>query len=286
MSNRKGNSTVAPTPNTLAPIAGGPGGGPKKHVSTWRTFDTDGDGKLEGGEIRALERKLNDDNQTIKFLKKAMGFLVACFLIQTGMMAGVTYSVVQGAKEIETDANGSIISAGTGTIVSTTTAEEQVPLIIAPVLPVDVLGRIKFVSVTAYDIKSSTKNYSSAVLGMTIADFHKLSDTEIVLISAAGNALHIKDGAAWVNIQEEAAFFEHGNYKVCPNKATHSSLFVSGLDVDMYTELAISTLSSALSDGERRSRRERKRRGAASCGAGRERRTELAALQDGECGCE
>ena len=202
------------------------------------------------------------------------------------LISEVAYSVQHILMILYTRLAFSTYLPGTGTIVSTTTAEEQVPLIIAPVLPVDVLGRIKFVSVTAYDIKSSTKNYSSAVLGMTIADFHKLSDTEIVLISAAGNALHIKDGAAWVNIQEEAAFFEHGNYKVCPNKATHSSLFVSGLDVDMYTELAISTLSSALSDGERRSRRERKRRGAASCGAGRERRTELAALQDGECGCE
>ena len=164
------------------------------------------------------------------------------------------------------------------------------PLILAPVLPVDVLGRVKFVSVTAYDIVSGNathpKNHKSAVLGMTIADFHKLSDTEIVLISSAGNALHIKDGAAWVNIQEEAAFFQHGNYKVCPNKATHSSLFVTGLDTAMYTELAITTLTNVLSEGERRSRSQRKRRGSGDCGAGRHRRTALAALQDGECGCE
>ena len=55
---------------------------PKVQQSEWRTFDRDGDGKLDEFEVRALEERLKDDDRMIGYLKHTIVILIVGFLIQ------------------------------------------------------------------------------------------------------------------------------------------------------------------------------------------------------------
>jgi len=234
-------------------------------------YDTNADGTFSMLEVKAIVQ----DMQTAKKQAKNMGRLAAGIAIVSllicGALFGLMFAANEGSKESHVKGSQPALTAKGGSLlVATAEATEDIELYLAPVLPDDVLHRIKSMTinvdgVTVDDIpiglpmndrrRTNDENVEaenaenenvevSTEFGLRVTGYAKVSDTEIIFSTGDGSNLRISGGSAY--FEYKGTSFDQKTYMACGQSATCSSLDINGaINVAEYKAKADAALADA-----------------------------------------
>lgn len=227
--------------------------GAKRHAAS---FDANNDGKIDESEQAELELHMTKREATLSFFRAGFIIAVIAFFIHIAVSSALTYVVVKESKETKAQTNGGnqpVLTSTDGTaLIATAEATEDVELYLAPVLPDDVLHRIKSMTITANGVTvdgapngvDEDNDPTSVEFGLRVTGYAKVSDTEIVFSTGDGSNLRVKGGVA--SLEYKGTAFDQGTYSACGKRATCSSLDISGaFDVAAFKAKADAALAAA-----------------------------------------
>ena len=209
----------------------------------FRLADKDNSGSISRGEFEELHKLVVADAQRdaaklieqsarttrAKRKQKALfGFSCVLFLsLVTSVFAnlGMIYWIVNTQVRTEADESSATLTAKdtNGTVVKVATAQQSVPLRLAPLLPIDTLAEVKTLTLT----RPSDANASEVVVEAHAIDavsWH--SQTKVDFHTARGMTIEVADGAATLRNSAGATA------PICSAEASCSAFQASGIDVD------------------------------------------------------
>ena len=209
----------------------------------FRLADKDNSGSISRDEFEELHKLVVADAQRdaaklieqsarttrAKRKNKALfGFSCVLFLsLVTSVFAnlGMIYWIVNTQVRTEADESSATLTAKdtNGTVVKVATAQQSVPLRLAPLLPIDTLAEVKTLTLT----RPSDANASEVVVEAHAIDavsWH--SQTKVDFHTARGMTIEVADGAATLRNSAGATA------PICSAEASCSAFQASGIDVD------------------------------------------------------
>jgi hypothetical protein len=209
----------------------------------FRLADKDNSGSISRDEFEELHKLVVADAQRdaaklieqsarttrAKRKQKALfGFSCVLFLsLVTSVFAnlGMIYWIVNTQVRTEADESSATLTAKdtNGTVVKVATAQQSVPLRLAPLLPIDTLAEVKTLTLT----RPSDANASEVVVEAHAIDavsWH--SQTKVDFHTARGMTIEVADGAATLRNSAGATA------PICSAEASCSAFQASGIDVD------------------------------------------------------
>ncbi len=138
-------------------------------------YDTDGDGTFSREEVRAMVSVLGQEQKGRKLMGKVASLVCVLFMLMLVGNAGLTFAVVYLSRETRIADGATMVVADVGgsasRVIATAEATVAVPLYVAPVLPVEQLGAIRwlaahYMEVTSYrylDVRSPSSSTGVAL---------------------------------------------------------------------------------------------------------------------------
>jgi len=98
---------------------------PESSREKMKAFDANGDGYVEMYELERAAELYSESKNTSKRLMQLVAMLLAIIAVLTGVIAGCTYAIVDGAKETKVSGNGELHVANKPDVVATTGVAEK-----------------------------------------------------------------------------------------------------------------------------------------------------------------
>lgn len=241
--------------------------------------DADDSGQLELEEFVYLHKMIVRDElnhvksmagaeKTASTLRRVLAFTALVVLVLLGGVAGLLVAVVSAYKD--TEASGTVLTTLEGDVVQTSPAVYPLPLIVAPVLPLETLHRLPSLTFSYLDpetlsdeslalIQTCARSPDGAEcdeplpkvsLSSSIAGVIKVNDTAVIfgLASKLATELRVWNGAAIVTLADGLS------YDVCESDLTCSALsFHEEANSTALVEAAdAALLAGGFGDGDRR----------------------------------
>ena len=178
---------------------------PEQVEKMMKRYDRDGDGTYSTEEVRSMMTVMAQEQKGRKLMKKVACISCLLFLLMLFGNAGLTFAVVFLSKETRISGGSTMVIArgGSSNVVATAEATVQVPLYVAPVLPVAQLGSLRWLSAKHLDVVQTTEanGSSSSLLSEVESIFHvshvtKHSSVHIDFDASDGRTITIRNGDA------------------------------------------------------------------------------------------
>jgi len=226
----------------------------KRKDSLFRLVDTDGSGTIDAQEFAvlydaikkdlaeelekeaALEKEASSAKRRFKMLLLFVAVLVSFLAASVAANFAVIFSVVDQAITTTTTSSGVLEVKGSDTIAKTAIATVDVPLIVAPVLDLDLLAAVKSLKLT---YNTATRKDVRAALNVIGVRKHNATFVEFIT-DVAGETVEALNGiASLVRYPTDANGLPRPvKFALCASNATCSAFKASGIDVAAALELA------------------------------------------------
>ena len=225
----------------------------------FKAADRDGSGALNMREVYAVVKNSAQLRRTAGLLKKLLAGAIAVIAVLIACIGGMTAGLLDAYKD--TEASGAFLSSRDGRVMQTSPAEYRVPLMVAPVLPVERLAQVGSLTVAYVDAAYVSNETVAAVAacletnpdtldndddadadGPSFEDVCGFADPRVRLSARVDSALRINATAVTFRLANSAAT----EVRVWNGRATLQMTDGGAHDV---CESAVSCSALTLSDG-------------------------------------
>jgi hypothetical protein len=235
----------------------------KRKDSLFQLVDTDGSGTIDAQEFAvlydaikkdlaeelekeaALQKEASSARRRLKMLLLFVAVLVSFLAASVAANFAVIFTVVDQAITTTATSAGLLGVKGTDSIAKTAIATEDVPLLVAPVLDLDTLSKVKEIKVK-YAEQGDESHMVEAQMAIVAVRKHNATFVEFVS-DVPGETIEVLNGLASLSrFPTEANELAYPvRETICSANATCSAFKASGIDVDTAFELAKAELDKA-----------------------------------------
>ena len=177
-----------------------PAGVASEPTEMMRGYDRDGDGNFSRDEVRAMAVDFIKEKKSRRVATKVAIAMGLTLLLVVGMNAGLTAAIVFLSKDTYVKGDTTMSDAD-GKVVGTRVATQDLPLIVAPVLPLEELFSVETLRVTLPGTPADTAEAGSGevikedepneINSFRISRVQKVNSTAVVFHALGGEQVRV-----------------------------------------------------------------------------------------------